>query len=86
MSKTPLPEDFDDNPEWTDEDIARAVPASEILPPHIAALLVRRRGAQQAPTKQAVTIRLDRDVVAKFRATGRGWQSRVNAILREASV
>lgn len=42
-----------------------------------------RRGPQVAPTKQQVTIRLDRDVVARFRAQGPGWQSRINAALRK---
>jgi hypothetical protein len=30
MSKLPPPADFDDNPEWTDEDFARARPANEV--------------------------------------------------------
>jgi uncharacterized protein (DUF4415 family) len=34
-------------------------------------------------TKEAVNIRLDADVVAYFRATGRGWQSRINDALRK---
>jgi uncharacterized protein (DUF4415 family) len=33
--------------------------------------------------KQAVSLRLDADVVARFRAGGRGWQSRINTVLRE---
>jgi uncharacterized protein (DUF4415 family) len=37
----------------------------------------RGRGAQRAPTKQQVTLRLDQDILAKFRATGPGWQSRL---------
>lgn len=44
----------------------------------------RLRGAQRAPVKQQVTLRLDPDVLAKFRATGRGWQGRINAALRAA--
>lgn len=47
---------------------------------------LRLRGAQRAPTKQQVTLRIDQDVLAKFRATGRGWQSRINEALRAASV
>jgi len=35
--------------------------------------------------KQAVNIRLDPDVLAHFRAGGRGWQSRINAALRKAA-
>ena len=34
--------------------------------------------------KKAITIRLDPDVLEHFRATGRGWQTRINSILREA--
>ena len=35
------------------------------------------RGPQKTPTKERITIRLSRDVVERFRATGEGWQSRV---------
>ena len=40
------------------------------------------RGAQKSPTKERVTIRLSPDVVERFRATGDGWQTRVDAALR----
>ena len=43
----------------------------------------RLRGAQKAPTKEQVSVRLDADVVAALRASGPGWQSRMNSILRE---
>ncbi len=86
MSKGPPPPNFDENPEWTDEMIAEARPASEVLPPEVAALLVRRRGPQAAPTKKAVTLRLDPDVLDKFKSTGPGWQSRMNEALRQAKV
>jgi uncharacterized protein (DUF4415 family) len=49
--------------------------------------LVRRakigRPKKEMP-KEAVSIRLDPDVLAHFRATGPGWQSRINAALRKA--
>jgi uncharacterized protein (DUF4415 family) len=46
--------------------------------------LVRRgRPPSEAP-KQVVTIRLDADLVAKLRASGKGWQTRVNSALRKA--
>ena len=47
---------------------------------------MRQRGVQRLPTKQQVTLRLDQDVIARFRATGPGWQSRINAALRAAEV
>jgi uncharacterized protein (DUF4415 family) len=39
----------------------------------------------KAAPKQPVNIRLDPDVLAHFRKSGRGWQSRINAILRKAA-
>lgn len=44
---------------------------------------VRRRGAQKAPTKVPTTIRFDADVLAALKASGRGWQTRVNEAVRE---
>ncbi|MFZ4746584.1 MAG: BrnA antitoxin family protein [Sphingomonas sp.] len=35
--------------------------------------------------KEAVSLRLDRDMVAKFRESGPGWQTRMNAALRKAA-
>lgn len=36
-----------------------------------------------AITKERITIRLSRDVVEKFRATGAGWQTRIDAALKD---
>lgn len=44
----------------------------------------RMRGAQVAPTKVPVSIRLDSDIVEHFRAGGAGWQTRLNEALRRA--
>lgn len=43
----------------------------------------RGRGQQKAPVKQAVSIRLSADVMDYFKATGKGWQTRVDQVLRE---
>ena len=48
-----------------------------------AMLGIRRRGPQKTPTKQVVTIRLSPDVVEAFWASGTGWQTRVDAALRD---
>jgi len=40
---------------------------------------------KKAAAKEAVNIRLDPDVLAHFRATGPGWQSRINEALRKAA-
>lgn len=43
----------------------------------------RGRGPQKAPRKQPTTIRFDADVLAALKATGPGWQTRVNDTMRE---
>jgi uncharacterized protein (DUF4415 family) len=73
-----------DNPPLADEMWARMRPAVEVAPEIVAAYR-RRRGPQKSPTKQLVSIRLDRDVVAYFRKRGTGWQQRVNETLRKAA-
>ena len=70
-----------DAAEWTDEDWARARPAIEVVP-QIVERYRRARGRQKTPTKAKVTVRLDADIVAYFRGTGRGWQTRLNEALR----
>lgn len=72
-----------DNPEWTAEDFAAARPAREVHPELVAEYL-RTRGKQKRPTKVLVSLRLERDVVDRLRASGRGWQSRANDMLRKA--
>ena len=52
------------------------------LPASERARLLRVRGPQKAPTKERITIRLSRDVVSRFRASGAGWQVRVDDALR----
>lgn len=75
----------DENPEWTVEDFRTARPGWE-LPAEILAAFpnTKQRGPQVAPTKIQVTLRLDRDVVERFRATGSGWQTRINEALKKA--
>ena len=73
-----------DSPPLTDEALQRMRPLSETNPELIAAVR-RYRGQQKAPTKQMVTLRLDPDVVEAFRATGAGWQRRMNDALRKAA-
>jgi uncharacterized protein (DUF4415 family) len=69
-----------DNPEWTVEDFARARPAEEVLSPEVLRAF-KGRGVQVGPKKIPVSLRLSRDVVTKFRATGKGWQSRMDGLL-----
>ena len=72
-----------DNPEWTTEDLRRAVPLKGLPKEIQQAIAARKRGSQKAPKKVAVSIRLSPDVVEAFRASGAGWQGRIDKILRE---
>jgi uncharacterized protein (DUF4415 family) len=72
-----------DNPEWAEKDIARAE-SFAVMFPELAASYRRARGPQKSPTKAAISLRLDRRIIAHFRATGAGWQSRINDVLLEA--
>lgn len=90
MSKRPpLTDEAGEVRELTAADIAEFKPAHEVLPPELFAGLVemnRRaglRGPQKAPTKERITIRLSRDVLESFRATGEGWQTRMDAALKD---
>jgi uncharacterized protein (DUF4415 family) len=55
----------------TDEEWERALPTARI-----------GRPLSKSPLKVPVTMRLDADVVNYFKASGRGWQTRINEILR----
>ncbi len=43
----------------------------------------RTRGANKRPTKEQVSVRYSPEVLAFFRATGPGWQTRMDEALRE---
>lgn len=82
MKRRANPELIDtENPEWTEQDFARAKPFS-VLPPSLRRKL-GVRGPQKAPTKERITIRLSREVVEGFRATGEGWHTRIDSALRD---
>lgn len=68
--------DPDDAPELT-EAFFRAADQYE------GATLKPRRGRPKAAaTKEPVKLRLDADVLTALRATGDGWQTRINEMLR----
>lgn len=72
--------DWDRVRAMTDEEVEAAI-ASD---PDEAGMVVDwSRASVMMPTnKEAMTIRLDRDVLEFFRRTGRGYQTRINAVLR----
>ena len=87
--RKPDPELLDEeNPEWTVEDFRRAKTAAEVLPELFGkrnsdAMLRPKRGRPaSASPKSHINIRLDADVVEAFRASGEGWQTRINTVLK----
>ena len=70
------PQEYDDAPEWTDEMFEKANL-------YIGGKLVRRGRPIKETPKISTTLRLDADLLKALRAKGKGWQSRVNEVLRE---
>ncbi|MBQ9620128.1 MAG: BrnA antitoxin family protein [Neisseriaceae bacterium] len=76
--------------EFTDEDLAYArsidfsngLTADEV--PFIKAYQ-EKKGIRKmyAPQKKSITLRLDEDIIAFFKKDGRGYQTRLNAALRQ---
>jgi uncharacterized protein (DUF4415 family) len=68
--------------------IARGIDADSDAAPDLSEPvpgIVRRPGRpRRADRKVSVTLRLDRDVVERFKATGVGWQTRINAALKKS--
>lgn len=76
--------DDDGLPEWTDEQFTHAelsIAGTIIRPAN--GTLTKTGHPVPENTKKQVTLRLDPDVIEKFRAPGKGWQSRINAELRK---
>ncbi len=74
------PDDF----EPSDEELANAKSFDEAFPD-----LAAKRGPGRPPVaapKQLVSLRLDPEIIAKFKAAGPGWQKRINDVLRRAKV
>jgi uncharacterized protein (DUF4415 family) len=74
------PEEYADIPELTDEwfDKAEFAIGDRVVRP-----AARRGRPKSGSAKKLIALRLDPDIIGRFRATGPGWQSRINAALRE---
>ena len=74
-----------DAPEATDTELAQAKPFAEAFPQLADTIrLARGRPPVESP-KQQISLRLDPDVIAAYKRTGKGWQGRINEILRKAA-
>jgi uncharacterized protein (DUF4415 family) len=81
--------DTKNSDDWypTDEEFAQFRPIEEVDPALLAAFekgTLRRRGRPALPNKrEVVSLRLEPEIISAFRASGAGWQTRINALLRE---
>src|SRR5689334_3947603 len=71
------PEEYDEAPELTDDQLARA-------DLYVGDKLIRRGRPPLERPKEAVKLRLSPDVLDHFRSGGPGWQTRINATLEKA--
>jgi uncharacterized protein (DUF4415 family) len=82
-NRKPLIDEDGEVREINAEDVALFTPFSTLPEAEQKMLLkLRRRGPQKTPKKVPISIRLSPDVVDGLRATGNGWQSRADEVLR----
>lgn len=83
----PLIDDDGEVRELTAEDFQHFRPIAEVMPPEFMAMIAaheaekKTRGKQKLPIKQSITLRLSPEVIAAFKADGKGWQTRINEVL-----
>ncbi|MFM0741812.1 BrnA antitoxin family protein [Paraburkholderia xenovorans] len=70
-----------------EDEIARGIAADPdtFVPSDEQFAQMKRRGGRPklANPKEAVTVRYDADIIERFRASGDGWQTRMNNALRD---
>lgn len=66
----------------TDVEIRQAVASDPDAAPIMSAEFMRQAKRIDPRAKRAISIRLDEDVIAWFKASGSRYQTRINAILR----
>ncbi len=73
-----LGDEFFAQAEWKigDETVSRATGKAALA-------TALRRGRPVGSSKTATTVRFDDDVIEAFKATGKGWQTRMNAALKD---
>ncbi len=85
MSKKSLIDKDGEVRELTADDLKKFKPLSEANPALYAKIRkgVGERGEQKSPTKIPISIRVSPEVINYFRAKGKGWQGRIDSILKD---
>ena len=80
-------EEYREMPEWTEDQLKRAEFAigNKIIRPARGTLTRPPGRPKAAAPKRSVHLRLSPDVLSHFRATGKGWQTRIDEALRKAA-
>lgn len=90
MKRKPNPERIDRvNPAWTPETFGRARKAREVLPEifgksTVAKMLKPRGRPKSGKARTSISLRLPPDTLARWKATGPGWQTRMAEALSKA--
>ena len=90
MKRKPNPKKTDrENPQWTKETFKRARPAREVLPKIFgnaaAQQMLKPRGRPKTGrARVAISLRLPPETLARWKATGPGWQTRMAEKLKKA--
>jgi uncharacterized protein (DUF4415 family) len=79
-SNDPIPYDPEDGPYDPNDEAATEAYLSQCT----VTVGPGKRGPQKAHTKQLVSLRLSKEVLDHFKATGRGWQTRIDETLKRA--
>lgn len=88
-SNTPLIDANGEVKHLTEQEMREFRPAAQVLPAELYEGLLamnqaRKRGRPKAEvTKEHITIRLSPEVLQSFRATGDGWQTRIDTALKD---
>ena len=79
-----IAEDPDD---WvsTPEELAQSKPFAEMFPDRMESIRRARGRPPVAHPRKQVSLRLDPAIIDKFKAGGKGWQTRINEALRKAA-
>jgi len=85
MNKNPLIDKDGEVRELTSDELKQFKPLAEVNPSLFAKIKksVGERGPQKSPLKVPISIRVSTEVVDYFRAEGKGWQSRIDHVLKD---